>query len=243
MKIPILLYHRIIDLGEKDSLRISPKIFEKQMNFLYQRGFQTISLEELLNFIEKKNKLSKKVVLTFDDGYEDNYLFAFPILKKYGFKATIFLVPSFVGKTNLWDKDSERPKAKLLNLEQILEMKKLGFSFGAHSLTHQSLIELSPKEALYEIEQSKIDLAKLLGGQVISFCYPYGKVNESVKDLIKKTSFRCALASDSGPLNVEEDLFEIRRIQIFPKTSLLGFWKKTAPWYTRYKMLKGKFKF
>jgi peptidoglycan/xylan/chitin deacetylase (PgdA/CDA1 family) len=243
MKIPILIYHRVVDSPQRDSLCISPQVFEKQMRFLSKRGFQTISLEKLLESTKKKESLSKKIILTFDDGYEDIYLFAFPILKKYGFKATIFLVPSFVGKTNLWDKDSKRPKAKLLNLEQILEMKKSGFSFGAHSLTHQSLIEFSPKEASYEIEQSKIDLEKLLGEQVISFCYPYGKVNELVKDLIKKVSFRCALASDSGPLNVEKDLFEIRRIQIFPKTNLFGFWKKTAPWYTRYKMLKSKFKF
>ena len=239
MKLPILLYHRVIDSPQKDSLCIAPKVFEKQMSFLFKRGFQTIFFEELLELIKTKQSLSKKIILTFDDGYKDNYLFAFPILKKFNFKATIFLVPSFIGKTNLWDQ--EKTQAKLLNLDQILEMKEFGFSFGAHSLTHQNLTELPKENAFREINQSKIELEKLLGEKISSFCYPYGKVNETVKEQVKKVGFECALASDSGPINIEEDLFEIRRIQVFPHTNLFGFWKKTSIWYNRYKILKKKF--
>src|SRR3989338_1998883 len=120
---------------------------------------------------------------------------------------------------------------------QIREMAEYGIEFGAHSLNHEKLTEIPLADARREIEQSKFEIEKRLGTPIISFAYPYGKLNEELKGIVKGAGFHFGIASDSGPRRFWNDPFEVRRIQIFPGFSLFSFLKKSSGWYHHYKRI------
>lgn len=236
-EIPILMYHRVVrnkkEAG-KEGIYITQDKFEWQMRYLFKKGYKTIT------FNEYKGYEDKAVILTFDDGYEDNYAIVFPILRKYNFKAVIFLVPGL--KENLWDKDKPlEPRLKLLSEDQILEMSRYGFEFGSHSLTHPHLTRINEEGAIEEIFKSKEKLERLLKCKVISFAYPYGELNEKIKDIIRLAGYKYAVTTDYGPPFIDDDLLCIRRIPVFPKTGKLSFKHKIRGDYFWYK-LKKKYK-
>ncbi len=245
-EVPILVYHRVVPapLPEcRHGIWVEVKNFKQQMKLLAFGGFRTISLDMLAAGFEGIAPLPKKpIILTFDDGYQDNYLYAFPILKEYNFTATIFLVSGHIGGTNQWDSTPQEEAIKLLSAEEIKEMAEYGISFGAHSVTHPHLQKLSKEEAFQEIVQSKKEIEEIIGQEATSFCYPYGEFNPSIKQMVIEAGFKCACACDTEQIN---DLYELRRRLIFPRTGLFGFWKKTQRWYSKYikisrGMLKGK---
>jgi peptidoglycan/xylan/chitin deacetylase (PgdA/CDA1 family) len=129
------------------------------------------------------------------------------------------------------------PEARLMSDAQIKEMAAYGIEFGAHSLNHKKLTEIPLSDAKHEIEQSKFAIEKRLGSPIISFAYPYGKLNEELKGIVKGAGFHFGIASDSGPRRFWKDFLEVRRIQIFPGFSLFSFWKKSSGWYHNYKRI------
>lgn len=249
-EIPILVYHRIVPAPlhqSRHGIWVTTQNFRKQMRFLFLSGFNTISLDMLVSANKGIIQLPKKpIILTFDDGYQDNYLYAFPILKRYNFTATIFLVSKYIGGTNQWDRipqeetvhspqsmvHSIEEPINLLSIDEIREMVKYGITFGAHTVTHSHLKQLSEEKALQEINQSKIEIEKIIGEEITSFCYPYGETNSTIKQIVIKAGFKCACACDTEQIN---DLYELSRRQVFPKTGMFGFWKKTQKWYHGYK--------
>ncbi|MFH1962084.1 MAG: polysaccharide deacetylase family protein [bacterium] len=249
-RVTILAYHRVVAVKPSASshgIWVEAKNFNKQMKLLHFMGFETISLDMLLASISGQEaggkgqgnvavpKLPKKsIILTFDDGYQDNYLYAFPILKKYGFTATVFLVKEQIGKVNQWDILPGEEPIRLLSIDEIKEMAGYGISFGAHTVTHPHLAQLSKEEARSEIAQSGKGLEEIIGKEVTSFCYPYGEFNNEIKQMTKDAGYKCACACDTE----EPDIFALARVQIFPKTSLFGFWKKIQGWYPWYRGLK-----
>ncbi len=231
-EIPILAYHRVVkDKKEagKHGIYVTLEQFEKHMKFLAKHGFKTITFKDLES-IDRTNPREKYIILTFDDGYEDNYTLAFPVLRKYGFKAVIFLVSDL--EYNIWDLSSGEPKVKLLTIEQCLEMQRYGIEFGSHGRYHRDLTLLSTRELKDEILGSKIVLEKRLGIEILSFCYPYGRVNNVVKDMVKSAGYRYGVATDSGPVVLHEDWYHIRRILIFPDTTTYRFSRKVKGDYT-----------
>jgi peptidoglycan/xylan/chitin deacetylase (PgdA/CDA1 family) len=225
-EIPILAYHRVVrDKSEagRHGIFVTVEQFEKHMKFLAKRGFKTITFKDLEN-VDRTNPNEKYVILTFDDGYEDNYTLAFPILKKYGFKAVIFLVSDL--EYNIWDSNFGEPKVKLLNSEQCLEMLDYGIEFGSHGRYHRDLTKLGVYDVEDEVFNSKLTLEERLGVKIISFCYPYGKVNDLVKEIVKKAGYKYGVATDSGPVILHEDFYHIRRILIFPNTTTYRFSRK-----------------
>ncbi|MCD6412613.1 MAG: polysaccharide deacetylase family protein [Elusimicrobia bacterium] len=138
MNIPVLLYHHI-----NPSREITPEIFDLHIKFLKNSGFKSIFLDEMLEILSEKNKKENFIAITFDDGYLDNYIFAFPILKKYGFKATIFVVTENILEENASDFNpstdsfSERNFENLLSWQQMREMEKNGsIKIEPHTHTH-----------------------------------------------------------------------------------------------------------
>ncbi|MDI6782285.1 MAG: polysaccharide deacetylase family protein [bacterium] len=240
-EIPILAYHRVVPdpcLKSQHEIWVDVKNFRRQMKLLAFRGFNTISLDMLAAAFKGIAQLPKKpIILTFDDGYQDNYLYAFPILKKYNFTATIFLVSGHIGDTNQWDKIPQEKPIKLLSAEEIKEMVEYGISFGAHTVSHPHLPQLTKEEASCEIVQSKKELEEIIGQKITSFCYPYGEFNQTVKRMVIEAGFECACACDTEQTN---DIYELRRRLIFPRTNLFGFWRKIQKWYSRYKRYKLK---
>ena len=121
---------------------------------------------------------------------------------------------------------------------EIREMSAAGIEFGSHTVSHADLTRSSAEELRCELMDSKKTLEDLLGKRIVSLAYPYGKVNKAVKTAADEAGYSFGVAADSGPLIFYDDFFEIRRSQVFPWTGSFGFWKKTQPWYLRYKQKK-----
>jgi peptidoglycan/xylan/chitin deacetylase (PgdA/CDA1 family) len=240
--IPVLMYHRVVHEAPTNShhgIWVTAHSFEQNLVSLKQRGYSAITFEQYQLFLNGDFALPQKpVMLTFDDGYEDNYSIAFPLLKKYGLSAVIFLVAESSRPTNFWDHNE--PQVPLLNHKQIGEMAAAGIEFGSHTMTHPDLSTCSPERVRKELVESKHLIKQLTGKETLSIAYPYGSVNEIIKSIAAETGYRYGIATNSGPSNFHEDFFEIRRTQVFPWTKTIGFWKKTQPWYVRYKQRKSK---
>jgi peptidoglycan/xylan/chitin deacetylase (PgdA/CDA1 family)/glycosyltransferase involved in cell wall biosynthesis len=241
-EIPILAYHRVVESPSeagKHGIYVTRENFDLQMRYLKKKKFTTLTFKDYLKLIEEQKKYGKYIILTFDDGYEDNYRLAFPILRKYGFKATIFLVAD--KQINEWDRaESSEPEVRLLSKEEILEMKKYGIEFGSHSLNHPDLTKTEPEEAKREIIESKKEIEELIKDEVITFAYPYGKLNQKLKEAVRETGYKFGIATDSGSAAMDEDWLEIRRIIIFPKTGKRSFRRKVSGHYNFWKTRRGE---
>ncbi len=223
---PILMYHRF---GyNESSLFVTPENFEKQMAYLKDRGYQVLSLDKLGEAIRNKKKLTRKtIVITIDDGYADNYIYAYPVLKKYGFSATIFLAAEFIDN----DKD-------FLTWEQIKTMSEDKISFGGHTRNQVYLPDIDNEDILRdEIAGCKNLLEYKIGKTVDSFCYPTGGFNEKIKDIVKKSGYKLACTTNRGFSKLNEDLYELKRVKITNSdmNKPLSFRMKVSGYYNLFR--------
>ncbi len=214
LRIPILTYHSIDDSGSVIST--SREKFQQQMQYLSDKSFQIISLKDILTCIKEKQPFPEKAVaITFDDGFKSNYEVAFPILKKFGYTATIFMVSGRCGYNNKWlGQLDEIPVMDLLEWDEITEMSDYGIEFGAHTLGHPHLPQLTLKEAKKEIIESKTLLEKHTGNDVIFFDYPYGEESEEIKKIVKD-EFQCAFSTDMEFTTLQSDIYSMTRIEMY----------------------------
>ena len=230
-QLPILLYHRVVNetsvIG-KHKLHVWEKNFRKQMQWLKDNDYQTITFRDL-EAKEKEGNLNKKVILTFDDGYSDNYSILFPILKEFGFTAVIFLVTGC--KQNDWSLAEGEPAIKLMNRAQIHEMALYGIEFGCHTQHHVDLKRSNKALQETEIIGSMIDVEMNTGRKPISFSYPYGAYNDETLKAVKQAGFKYGITTIFGPDDWKEDLFRIKRIEVRPKTGMLNFIRKVSGTY------------
>lgn len=242
-EMPIIMYHRVVDSPDEVGVHgtyVTKELFKKHMQVLKDNGYRTVTFKELAEdhlLTKRFDKGNKFVVLTFDDGYEDNYRVMFPILKEFGAKAVIFLLSE--SKYNEWDVNNPHNPEKrfdLMSEEQVKEMAAYGVEFGAHTKTHPYLSSLPIEEAREQIVQCKQKLEQTYGQPFITFAYPYGDLNDEVKSEVRKAGFTFAVSTDSGEINVDSDLFQIRRIGIFPRNSMLTFRRKISGYYNFIKM-------
>ncbi|MBI5464512.1 MAG: polysaccharide deacetylase family protein, partial [Ignavibacteriales bacterium] len=237
--IPVLMYHRVVPKEPtewKHGIWVTREQFRTQLASLRRRGFQSVTFHDYAKFMKGEFSLPKKpVMLTFDDGYEDNYTEAYPLMEEFGMKGIIYLVADR-RRTNFWV--PEEPNTPLMSKTQIREMAVNGHEFGSHTISHLRLPEADGRTAEREIRESKNRCEALAGKEVVSFAYPFGACSEEAKRLVRDAGYQFAVAADTGPLKFYDDFFEIRRAQVFPWTNAFGFWKKTQPWYIRYKARK-----
>lgn len=237
-EVPVLLYHRIItDSAQagKHGTYVTLAQIDAHFRYLKRNNYTPVTFEDL-KFIDRFDCDKKYVVLTFDDGYRDNYTLLMPLLEKYGFKAVIYLVTHKA--ENSWDLKDERRTFPLLTREQVIDMSKRGIEFGAHTMNHVDLTQVGVEVAWKEIEGSKKYLEDLLGKEVKTFAYPYGRTNDAVKELVKRAGFKYGIGTVNGPLAMQQDLYNIRRIVIHPDTNIFRFARKVKGNYT-YKKNKG----
>lgn len=216
--VPILMYHKVDpnrNIGGL-GLRVTPEQFDWQMDYLKSNGYQTVTMDDLINSWHGKEKLpDKSVVITFDDGYEDNYRYAYPILKKYKFNATIYLIVNTIGKTNTFDsRRIGQPVNKMLNISEIKKMQKGGIIFGAHTMNHPHLASIVPYEAKEEIANSKNSLENILGKDVTTFSYPYGSYDKLVESFVRHAGFKSAVTTVVGVNDKNSDGFALSRVRI-----------------------------
>lgn len=232
-EMPIIMYHRFIkDDSEKGvhGTYMHVDMLEKHFKLLKCLGYQTLTFADIAEqgFAERLNPDKKYIMLTVDDGYKDNYELLFPLLKKYNFKAVIYAVTG--EQFNRWDveqPDNPEKRVELMSPAQIKEMADSGLvEFGGHTLTHPHLDKLDKAAQHNEIADNKAQLEQLIGQPLQSFAYPFGSHNQDSKDLAKELGYPFAVATNSGPLAMHQDLYQIRRIAIFPRTDVFGLWRK-----------------
>ena len=245
--IPVLMYHKVLPVAEESQHKIfvTRDQFQQHMQFLYKRGFTPMTFKDYFSFYEGEQPLTqfpqKPVFITFDDGYKNNLLYALPILQQFSFKAVLFALGNDKVTCNEWDVQQGEPAHELMDAEELVQMSKAGVEIGAHTLSHPDLTKLSAPAALQEIVQSKINLESMIGQEVISFAYPYGYYDHAVQQLVIDAGFKCAVATDTGGLHLEDDHFRIFRVNIMPRDNVLQIWKKTSSWYRhRYWKKRGK---
>lgn len=206
----VLMYHSVA--SNNLFFTVNPHNFAWQMFYLKKKKFNVVDLKLLIELLEKKGEIPPKTVaITFDDGYEDNYWNAFPVLKKCNFPATTFLTVDLIGDTN---KVNQSKKLKMLNWKQIKEMQESGLiNFEPHTRSHPKLTKIKPQEAMKEIAGSKNILESKLRKRCLYFAYPKGKYNENIKNMVKKC-YRAAFGVGPGFVLSSTDRFELPRNSI-----------------------------
>ena len=226
MRIPILMYHSISD--QKNSMSVSPKKFYQQMSLMMNMGYESIDFHNIN--LNQNNK--KKFIITFDDGYEDIYLNALPVIKKLNLKATCFFVSNLIGGFNKWDVNKKNyVKKKLMNLDQIKNWCANKLVVGSHSFDHQNLKNLNYNEKTKQLEESKKFFDNYLNINVRVFSYPYGSYDSEIVSIAKK-NYDYAVTTRRSRYKV--GLFDnllIPRIPINEKDSLFKFILKIKTFY------------
>lgn len=202
----ILMYHSVSD--SEAFFAVSPKKFERQMRYIRDSGFASVLASEIEKRMQE-GKLARTVCVTFDDGYEDVYTNAYPILKTLGIKATIFLITSEIGGAYT---NSEGLKFPLLGREQITEMRASGLvEFMPHGHTHRKLHGLAPHEQEEEITLSRDAVRSLTGSDPRVFAYPRGRMTPAIAELLKQLGFGLAMGVVPGLVRSASDIYNLPR--------------------------------
>lgn len=195
-------------------LSVKPEVLEEQMNYLASNGFTTIDFYDLSRAITHQQPLPPKpVILTFDDGYLDNYLNAYPILERYGFKGTFFVVTEFV----------DRQLEGYMTWEMLTEMAAAGHRIEPHSRTHIDLRARERDELIWEILGPQQTLAFHLGYTPRYFSYPSGRYDTAVIDILNELEYWGAVTTISGKCQSYPDRFEWTRLRVRFDTPLPEF--------------------
>ena len=209
--LPVLMYHRIVPQRVQNdpyNLYTSVADFEAQLRYLRDRNYIPLSFEQLAHPVLPSRLGGRKpVVITFDDGYMDTYELAFPLLCDYNMTATVFLVTDRLGGSNQWDSEKAQ-QVPLMKAEHAQEMALTGMSIGSHSRTHSALPTLNSSEAWDEIRGSKEDLEDRIGIAVRTFCYPYGRSNAQIQEMVRQAGYVAA----AGIEQRQNRLFNISRL-------------------------------
>jgi peptidoglycan/xylan/chitin deacetylase (PgdA/CDA1 family) len=216
--IPILMYHKIANGQETRGssyywTSTSPRRFGLQMNYLHENGYRVVPLRGIDRCLERLKPGEKPpVVLTFDDGYQDFFTNAFPVLRRFGFGATVFL------PTDLLEREAERNT--YLTWRQVVDLHSQGIEFGSHTLTHRRMFELSLPEIEREVRDSRGAIEARIEAPVASFSYPYAFPQEDRKftgmlaGLLKESGYRYAVTTIIGRASSKDDRYALKRIPV-----------------------------
>lgn len=226
-RLPILMYHRVAPTGSPKtaSYRVTPEAFEEQLRYLRDAGYYSVSLEDWHTAMEKKRPLpGRAVVITFDDGYIDFQRYAWPLLKRYGFSAMVFIVADCVGRTNSWD-CAYGEMVPLLGWEEIWRLQDEGVEFGSHSVSHPFLTALSAEGIVREGARSRTILGRKLGKMVKAFAYPYGDVDRVVQHCIGACGYVFGLTTRKDLSKFYDPLLALPRIDVYGSGRIEDFVK------------------
>ena len=227
VRLPVLLYHHVGPEreGTMRGLTVSPERFEKHVRWLARRGYKGICPSDWLRWRQMGKGLPEKpVLITFDDGYEDLFEHALPVLRRYGFGGAVYVATKLLGGTNAWDEARGWGTMRLMTAEQIRFWVTQGIEFGAHSRTHADLTSLDARELTQEVAGSASDLESLLGMRAVSFAYPYGLRNERVHECVRGAFDLAFIADDQdeGVNDLHTDPHLLLRTMVQSDDSLLA---------------------
>ncbi|MGB8982816.1 MAG: polysaccharide deacetylase family protein [Anaerolineales bacterium] len=218
INVPILLYHHIGVSRKGDTIYyISPDMFDREMNLLYQWGYRTISVELLVRAIREGAELpARPIILTFDDGSETVHSAALPIMQRYGFTGTAYIVHNYVGIPGFMDVD------------QIRELYESGWEIGSHGLSHQDLPK-HPARQRNEIVSSRRKLESLLDLPVASFSYPFGAYDSDSLYYVHYVDYIAAMGLGEETVQGSDNLFYLYRQPVTGTDDLAAF-AALLPW-------------
>ena len=246
--IPVLMYHKIPDapLATKHQIYVTKENFEKHLAYFKQRKLTPITFADYLQFANGERPLAhfpaRPIILTFDDGYTDNYTNLLPLMQQYGYRGVLYLLGDFDVRYNRWDADFDptEPRSEIMDAAQKQAFVAAGWEIGSHTMSHPRLTTLPLSEAIAEIQQSKIELEAALQTKIVSFAYPYGDLNADVKEAVRAAGFAFGVATDTCGLHLEDDRMQVFRVNMFPNETPGSLFKKTATWYRKYYRWKRK---
>lgn len=220
---PILEYHQITDSPEVgfEQYTVPPAEFAAQLDYLQQKGYTTITLQDFMRVLHGKGTLPEKpIVLTFDDGYLDNYTEMLPILEAHNMKAVVYVITNNIGQPGY------------LTIEQLKDMQKRGIEIGSHTADHLSLKNLDDALRRYEVRDSKIFLEWSGLATIYSFSYPSGDYTPELVDILSSEEYLSAVTGDVGLNNINTNPYLLKRVHIRkPTFGILEF---------RWRLLKAK---
>lgn len=197
----ILMYHRVAPAshGGGDGLRVTPERFAAQLQYLRSHGYTPVRLSDVVAYVRHQISLPPQAVtITFDDGYEDVYRYAFPLLKRYGFYATIFVVTGDVGEQNYWDQPAYAPRV-LATWDELKQMADSGWvEIGSHTVTHPHLDACTSARVQWELSLSRQLIWQHLGKTARYLSYPYGAVSPLVLRLARRAGYEAAVTTIQG---------------------------------------------
>ena len=233
--LPILSYHNVA-MAPKDApvklLYVSPDRFERQLWTLRRLGLRGVSTSE--GIARLRNGTSRGcVVFTFDDGYADTLTVAAPLLQRYGFGATCYVVSGALGSYNRWDAEYLRERKPLMSRNQLDQWLAAGMEVGSHSHSHQRLHELPHDVARYEITESRTALRNMLGVPIEHFAYPFGHFTADIVELVRHAGYSSAMTLLRGLAQASDDRLRLPRILVNGEHGLWKFLLHVATPYER----------
>lgn len=230
-RLRVLFYHRVNPypmeaLGPVSrEITVRPEDFAWQMDYLAGNGFRVVNLAEFQALRNQKRQQQNCVLITFDDGYEDNLLFVAPILKQHGFPALVFVVTDFIGKesADVLPYADERPYGRFLSESQIRNLITAGIDIGSHTLSHPLLTSTDSETLQQEIATSRARLAELFGSPVSSFAYPGGDFDDRVQESVARAGYTAAFTTLTGSVRAGEAPTAIHRTEVSASDSRLVF--------------------
>jgi peptidoglycan/xylan/chitin deacetylase (PgdA/CDA1 family) len=217
--IPALVFHSVRRGAGKDLYALEPAQFGDIVSMITRKFGSTVSMKDI-TADPKYSKSQSGVLITLDDGYEDQFEIVLPILKKYNTKAIFFLLPKYFGQQNLWDHRSQ-VILNHLSIEQARKLVEEGHTIGSHGLTHNSLLKFSGPNLVNELTESRTMLEDILKIKVDCFSYPYGDFDQNIARLasgIYKYSF--ATNKETTPNWNQFGCTQIRRERILSNMSI-----------------------
>lgn len=204
--VPILMYHQVLpEVKYKYRLGVSVNTLERQMRFLKQHRYNIITVKELAGLIRGKKKVPPRTIcITFDDGYRDNYTYAFPILKKYGIPATFFVIVEEIGN------------AQKFGWGEINQMQESGVvEIASHAMGPEPLVNITAEdEVKRQIFESKRILEEKLGREAAVFSYPEGRFNSKIRQWVIEAGYKAAVATSPGRNYPSNDIFALKRLRV-----------------------------
>jgi len=210
IRVPILMYHHIADPPPganaiRYDLSVSPASFEQQLRYLREQGYESITLNDLALYLTVGQELpAKPIILTFDDGYRDAYVHAFPLLQRYGYSGTFFLISAPI--------DNGDPD--YLSWDQVQVMHRGGMKFEPHSYDHPDLRNRGFKFVVFQVLAPKEAIEARTGETCRFFAYPSGRYDQFVIDVLRSAHFWGAVLVEQGATHTTDDLFTLRRVRV-----------------------------
>ena len=206
VRIPILMYHSICNDDPNNSLMIPTEMFAEQMEWLRENDFTAMSMDDVIEAMNTGKVPKRPVLITFDDGYADNYINAFPELKNNNLKGTFFIISDTITEEGGY----------YMSTSMLKEMKEAGMEIENHTANHLELNNLSREDAIDSIKRGQEFLRSVIGSNGNYLCYPVGRYSDETIEIQKELGIKAALTTQGGISSIADGKYELKRIRISP---------------------------